>query len=184
LKFIPQSLSGVILIEPSIHVDNRGYFVETFRQDLLRDFVGNKIDFVQDNESQSSKGVLRGLHYQLPPYAQSKLIRVNDGEIFDVVVDVRESSATFGKSLCRVLSAENQHQLFIPHGFAHGFIVLSDTATFSYKVDNYHNPAYERGIAFDDSYLSIDWQLPKEIFKISNKDKKNPYLADAKDLFN
>jgi dTDP-4-dehydrorhamnose 3,5-epimerase len=184
LKFTPQSIPDIILIEPNLHGDNRGYFVENYRQDLLQDYLEYKIEFIQDNESKSSKGVLRGLHYQLPPYAQSKLIKVNEGAILDVVVDIRKSSPTFGKYLSKELSAINKHQLFIPHGFAHGFIVLSDSATFSYKVDNYYFPECERGIAFDDKGLSIDWQLPTNIIKTSNKDKKNPSLEDAKDLFN
>ena len=173
----------MILIEPDVHGDSRGYFVETFRQDLFEEAVGYKVDFVQDNESKSSKGVLRGLHYQLPPYAQAKLVRVVDGAVLDVAVDIRKSSPTFGQYVSAELTSENKRQLFIPHGFAHGFVVLSDSATFAYKVDNYYAPEHDRGIAFNDSDLNIDWQLPSNMLRLSDKDQSHPGLADAKDLF-
>jgi dTDP-4-dehydrorhamnose 3,5-epimerase len=183
LKFIPQLISDVILIEPTIHGDDRGYFIETFRQDLFEEVVGYQINFIQDNESKSTKGVLRGLHYQLPPYTQAKLVRVIEGSVLDVVVDIRKSSPTFGQHVAVRLTAESKHQLFVPHGFAHGFVVLSDSATFAYKVDNYYAPEYDRGIAFDGSELSIDWQLPLELLQLSDKDKTHPSLANTKDLF-
>jgi len=183
LKFTPQSIPDVVLIEPTVYGDNRGYFVETFRQDLFEDAVGYKINFVQDNESKSTKGVLRGLHYQLPPYTQAKLVRVIEGSVLDVAVDIRKSSPTFGQHVAVELTAENKHQLFVPHGFAHGFIVLSDSAAFAYKVDNYYAPEHDRGIAFDDKELAIDWQLPLEALQLSDKDKAHPSLANAKDLF-
>jgi dTDP-4-dehydrorhamnose 3,5-epimerase len=183
LKFIPQSIPDVALIEPTVHGDNRGYFVETFRQDLFEHTVGYKINFVQDNESKSTRGVLRGLHYQLPPYAQAKLVRVIEGSVLDVAVDIRKSSPTFGRHVAVELTGDNKRQLFVPHGFAHGFIVLSDSATFAYKVDNYYAPEHDRGIAFDDKELAIDWQLPLEVLQLSDKDKTHPSLADAKDLF-
>ena len=183
MKFIPQSISDVILIEPTVHGDNRGYFVETFRQDLFEDTTGYKVNFIQDNESKSTKGVLRGLHYQLPPHAQAKLVRVIEGSVLDVVVDIRKSSLTFGQHVAVELTAENKHQLFVPHGFAHGFVVLSDTATFTYKVDNYYAPDYDRGIAFDDYELDIDWRLPIEKLQLSDKDQKQPNLSNAIDLF-
>ena len=183
MKFIPQSIEDVILIESTIHGDNRGYFVETFRQDLLEEAIGYQVNFVQDNESKSTKGVLRGLHYQLPPYTQAKLVRVVEGSVLDVAVDIRKSSPTFGQHVAVELTANNKHQLFVPHGFAHGFVVLSDSATFAYKVDNYYAPEHDRGIAFDDSELAIDWQLPLELLQLSDKDKTHPSLANAKDLF-
>jgi len=183
LKFTPQSIADVILIEPTVHGDDRGYFVETFRQDLFEEASGYQVNFVQDNESKSNKGVLRGLHYQLPPYAQAKLVRVIEGSVLDVAVDVRKSSPTFGQHVAVELTAENKHQLFVPHGFAHGFVVLSDSAVFAYKVDNYYAPEHDRGIVFDDARLRIDWQLPIEVLQLSDKDKLHPVLSDALDLF-
>jgi dTDP-4-dehydrorhamnose 3,5-epimerase len=183
LKFTPQSIPDVLLIEPTTHGDNRGYFVETFRQDLFEAAIGYKINFLQDNESKSSKGVLRGLHYQLPPFAQAKLVRVIEGSVLDVAVDIRKSSPTFGQYVAVELTAENKHQLFVPHGFAHGFIVLSNSTTFAYKVDNYYAPEHDRGIAFDDAKLGIDWRLTIEALQLSDKDKTHPDLSDALDLF-
>jgi len=183
LKFIPQSIPDVVLIEPTVHGDNRGYFVETFRQDLFEEAVGYKVNFIQDNESKSGKGVLRGLHYQLPPYTQAKLVRAIEGRVLDIAVDIRKSSPTFGQHVAVELTAKNKHQLFVPHGFAHGFIVLSESATFAYKVDNYYAPEHDRGIAFDDKELVIDWQLPLEILQLSDKDRTHPSLANAEDLF-
>ena len=183
MKFISQEITDVIIIEPTLLEDGRGYFVETFRQDLFNQAIGYNVDFIQENESKSNKGVLRGLHYQLAPYTQAKLVRVLEGRVLDVVVDIRRSSNTFGQHVSFELTAENKRQLFVPHGFAHGFVVLSNSATFSYKVDNYYSPEYERGIAFDDEFLDIDWRLPKELIQLSNKDKNNPILADSKDLF-
>ena len=183
MKFIPQSIVDVVLIQPNSHDDDRGYFVETFRQDLFEDAIGYKVNFLQDNESKSTKGVLRGLHYQLPPYTQAKLVRVIEGSVLDVAVDIRKSSPTFGQHVTVELTSKNKHQLFVPHGFAHGFVVLSDSATFAYKVDNYYTPGYDKGIAFDDKELVIDWQLPLEALQLSNKDKVHPSLANAKDLF-
>ena len=183
MKFIPQSIADVILIEPTIHGDDRGYLIETFRQDLLEEAIGYKVNFVQDNESKSIKGVLRGLHYQLPPYTQAKLVRVIEGNVLDVAVDIRKSSPTFGQHVSIELTAQNKHQLFVPQGFAHGFVVLSDSTTFTYKVDNYYAPEHDRGIAFDDEQLKIDWQLSTEELKLSDKDMANPSLANAKDLF-
>ena len=183
MKFTPQSIADVILIEPTVHGDDRGYFVETFRQDLFEEVLGYQVNFVQDNESKSTKGVLRGLHYQLPPYAQAKLVRVIEGSVLDVAVDIRKSSPTFGQHVAVELTAENKHQLFVPHGFAHGFVVLSDSATFAYKVDNYYAPEYDRGVAFDDAKLRIDWQLPMKALQLSDKDKAHPDLSDTVDLF-
>jgi dTDP-4-dehydrorhamnose 3,5-epimerase len=183
LKFTPQSIKNVILIEPTIHGDDRGYFIETFRQDLLEEAIGYRVDFKQDNESRSTKGVLRGLHYQLPPYTQAKLVGVIEGSVLDIAVDIRKSSPTFGQHVSLELNAQNKYQLFIPHGFAHGFIVLSESATFTYKVDNYYAPEHDRGIAFDDKELKIDWQLSAEELQLSDKDRAHPSLANAKYLF-
>lgn len=183
MNFIPQSIPDVLLIEPTVHGDSRGYFMESFRQDLLNDFLGYEVNFVQDNESKSSKGVLRGLHYQLPPYAQAKLVRVIEGRVFDVAVDIRQSSPTFGQYVSKELSSDNHHQLFIPRGFAHGFVVLSESAVFAYKVDNYYSPNDDRGIAFDDPEIDIDWVLKSDELQLSDKDKSHPVLSKAKELF-
>ena len=172
-----------MLIEPTVHGDNRGYFIETFKQDQLDEAIGYKVNFIQDNESKSLKGVLRGLHYQLPPYTQAKLVRVIEGSVLDVAVDIRKSSSTFGHYVAAELTDKNKHQLFVPHGFAHGFIVLSDSATFAYKVDNYYAPEHDRGIAFNDKELKINWQLSAEELQLSDKDRAHPSLANAKDLF-
>ena len=182
MKFIPQEINDVIIIEPTLLEDGRGYFVETFRQDLFNQAIGYNVDFIQENESKSNKGVLRGLHYQLAPFSQAKLVRVIEGSVLDVVVDIRRSSHTFGQHITFELTAENKRQLFVPKGFAHGFVVLSNSATFSYKVDNYYSPEHERGIAFNDQDLGIDWQFSKDLIKLSNKDKNNPVLADSQDL--
>tara|TARA_B100000787_G_scaffold117984_1_gene88243 strand:+ start:24 stop:578 length:555 start_codon:yes stop_codon:yes gene_type:complete len=184
LKFIPQSIADVILIKPTIHGDDRGYFVETFRQDLLEEAIGHKVNFVQSNESKSFKGVLRGLHYQLPPYTQAKLVRVIEGSVMDVAVDIRKSSATFGQYISVELTAQNKHQLFVPHGFAHGFVVLSDSAIFAYKVDNYYAPEHEMGISFDDEQLDINWGMSHEILQISEKDRQLPSFDMMKKKFN
>ena len=183
LKFTPQSITDVILIEPSVHRDGRGYFVETFRQDLLEGALGYQVNFIQDNESKSTKGVLRGLHYQLPPYAQTKLIRVIEGSVLDVAVDIRKSSPTFGQHVTVKLTGENKHQIIVPYGFAHGFVVLSDSATIAYKVDNYYAPEHDRGIAFNDSKLNIDWKLAVDELQLSDKDKNRPGLSDSLELF-
>lgn len=172
-------LSDVIIIEPKIYADKRGYFVETFRADKLEAFLGFKIPFCQDNESKSSYGVLRGLHYQLPPYAQTKLVRVIDGCVLDIAVDIRKGSPTFGHHVAVELSGENKRQLLIPRGFAHGFVVLSETCTFAYKVDNYYSIEYDRGIAFNDPAFNIDWIVPTEKLQLSAKDIVQPLFNDA-----
>lgn len=170
MKFFRTALVDVVMIEPEIHGDERGYFVETFRLDKLEAFLDFKVSFCQDSESQSSYGVLRGLHYQIPPFAQAKLVRVIKGEILDVVVDIRKGSPTYGQHLATKLSEKNKRQLFIPKGFAHGFVVLSESCIFSYKVDNYYNPDFDRGIAFDDPELGIDWIVKSADLKLSVKD--------------
>lgn len=181
MEFVIQSIPDVVLIKPKVHGDHRGYFLETFRQDKFEEALGYKVNFCQDNESKSTKGVLRGLHFQLPPFAQSKLVRVIEGEVLDVAVDIRQGSPTFGQHVTVRLTGENKHQLFIPRGFAHGFVVLSESATFAYKVDNYYSPECERGLAFNDPALGIDWGLPLDQLKLSEKDVIQPGLVDIDD---
>ena len=183
MKFIRTEIKDVVIIEPRVFIDERGYFFESFRQDKLQEFFGYKINFCQDNESKSVKGVLRGLHYQLPPFAQTKLVRVIKGKVLDVAVDIRVGSPTFAKHISVELSEENKKQLFIPRGFAHGFVVLSDEVIFAYKVDNYYNPEYDRGIAFDDKSLEIDWLFSYDELNLSTKDKAQPKLSEANGLF-
>ncbi|MBE0499662.1 MAG: dTDP-4-dehydrorhamnose 3,5-epimerase [Campylobacterales bacterium] len=183
MNFIRTEIPDVIIIEPAVHGDERGYFVETFRADTLEAFLGYTINFCQDNESKSSKGVLRGLHYQLPPAAQTKLVRVIRGSVLDVAVDIRKGSPTFGRHVAVELSEKNKRQMLIPRGFAHGFVVLEDDTVFAYKVDNYYSPECDRGIAFDDENLAIDWILSKEELNLSAKDKTQPLLKETNDLF-
>jgi len=183
MNFTRTAIEDVVIIEPVVHGDERGYFVETFRADKLEEFLGYKINFCQDNESKSSRGVLRGLHYQLHPAAQTKLVRVIQGKVLDVAVDIRKGSPTFGKHVAVELSSENKRQLLIPHGFAHGFVVLEDDTVFAYKVDNYYSPQNDRGIAFDDEALGIDWQVPTDELLLSAKDKVQPKLAETDDIF-
>ena len=183
MTFTRTAIPDVVIIEPKVHGDSRGYFVETFRQDKLEEFLGYQINFCQDNESKSSKGVLRGLHYQLPPHAQTKLVRVISGRVLDVAVDIRKNSPTFGKYVAVELSGENKKQLLIPRGFAHGFVVLEDDTVFAYKVDNYYSPECDRGIAFDDKNLNIDWILNHDELNLSAKDTKQPKLNETNDLF-
>jgi dTDP-4-dehydrorhamnose 3,5-epimerase len=183
MQFEKQSIPEVVLIKPKVFGDERGYFFETFRQDKFEQEIGYQVNFIQDNESKSTKGVLRGLHFQLPPEAQSKLVRVIEGKVLDVAVDIRQGSPTFGKVVTAELSSDNKHQLFIPRGFAHGFVVLSDTAIFAYKVDNYYSPECDRGLAFNDSDLNIDWQIPSEELKLSDKDQKQPGLVSLGSCF-
>ena len=162
MKFIKTEIPDVVIIEPTVFGDSRGYFFESFNENSFADATGLNLRFVQDNESRSSRGVLRGLHYQISPYAQSKLVRVVQGEVLDVVLDIRPDSPTYGEHFSIKLSGENKIQLFVPKGFAHGYAVLSEFAVFSYKCDNYYHHASERGIRYDDPFLMINWQLPKE----------------------
>lgn len=172
-------ISGVWIIEPKVFTDTRGYFMEAFKQAEFDEVVG-KVCFVQDNESCSSQGVLRGLHYQLAPYSQSKLVRVIKGCVLDVAVDLRAGSPTFGKYVAVELSGENKRQFFIPQGFAHGFHVLSEEAVFTYKVDNKYTPTHERGLRFDDPAIGIDWQIiDLSVTNLSEKDMNAPLLKDA-----
>ena len=183
MKFIKADISDVVIIEPIIFSDDRGYFEETYRKDKLEEAIGYSIDFVQDNESKSSYGVLRGLHFQLPPFAQSKLVRVIKGKILDVAVDIRKGSPTFGKYVSVELSEENKRMMFIPRGFAHGFVVLSEEAIFSYKVDNYYSKENDSGIAYNDPALGIDWQIHTDSLRLSEKDQTQQLLSDADRLF-
>ncbi len=177
--FTRAAIPDVVIIDPLVHGDERGYFVETFRQDKLEEFLGFKLSFCQDNESKSKYGVLRGLHYQLPPFSQTKLVRVMEGEVLDVAVDVRKGSPTFGQHVAVKLSGVNKRQLFVPRGFAHGFVVLSETCTFVYKVDNYYSPECDRGIAFDDPDIGIDWMVEKSQLQMSAKDVNQAKLLDG-----
>ncbi len=177
MKFISTPFHGLFLIEPKVFGDHRGYFFESFQQIKFDEAIG-KTKFVQDNESKSGLGVLRGLHFQKPPFSQAKLVRVITGRILDVVVDLRKGSPTFKQSYCIELNDINKLQLFIPRGFAHGFVVLSEEAIFSYKVDNLYAPDYDAGIRFDDPDLQIDWQLPAELLKLSEKDRELPLLSE------
>ena len=176
MKVIKTNISDVVILEPRVFGDERGYFFESFSQREFNEQVA-EVTFVQDNESKSSYGVVRGLHYQLPPYTQAKLVRVVEGEVLDVVVDLRKNSATFGKHVAVVLSGENKRQFFIPKGFAHGFAVLSPQAVFQYKCDNYYAPQYESGIQFDDPALGIDWKIPEAEMILSAKDRKHKGLS-------
>lgn len=171
-------ISGVVVIQPQVFEDSRGYFFESFSQRRFEQMIGQTV-FVQDNESKSSYGVVRGLHYQLPPYAQAKLVRVIRGRIWDVAVDLRRGFATFGKYVAVELTEDNKRQFFIPRGFAHGFSVLSEEAVVQYKCDSYYVPQAEGGISFDDPELAIDWKIPREDMVLSPKDLNRPGLCDA-----
>lgn len=182
MDFIRTEIPDVVICEPKVFGDHRGYFSETFRKDALEEFLGFEVPFCQDNESKSKFGVLRGLHYQMPPFTQTKLVRVLEGKVLDVAVDIRKGSPYFGKHVAVELSADNKRQLFVPRGFAHGFVVLSETATFAYKCDNYYAPEYDRGVLFNDKELAIDWKLNINELLLSEKDLKQPVLKDA-DVF-
>lgn len=166
------NLKGCFIISPKIFNDERGYFFESFNKEVFRKNTGLSVDFVQDNQSKSSKGVLRGLHFQTGAFAQAKLVRVLNGSVLDVVVDLRTGSKTFGQHFSLVLDAINHQQLFIPRGFAHGFLVLEDNTVFSYKCDNYYNKEFESGIIFNDTDLAINWNFPSDKLILSDKDQK------------
>ncbi len=178
MNIIKTDIPEVVIIEPKVFGDDRGYFFESFSQKMFNKEV-RKVSFVQDNESKSSYGVLRGLHYQLPPFAQSKLVRVIKGKVLDVVVDIRRGSPWFGKYVSNVLSEENKQQMFIPRGFAHGFLALSREVIFSYKCDNYYAPKYEGAVRYDDPMINIDWGIPKEDIILSQKDSVQPLINGA-----
>lgn len=178
MQFKPTEIADVVMVEPRVLGDERGYFMESFRQDIFsREIPG--VNFIQDNESSSLYGVLRGLHYQLPPFAQAKLVRVVTGRVLDVCVDIRSNSPDFGRHVAVELSGENKRQVFIPRGFAHGFLVLSSHAVFQYKVDQVYSRDHERGIAWDDPRLGIDWGIGRDEMTLSDKDAANPHLEDA-----
>ena len=179
MKITPTELPDLLLIEPKVFGDARGFFFESFSQRAFDEAVGRHVEFVQDNHSRSARGVLRGLHFQRPPHAQGKLVRVSSGSVFDVAVDVRRSSPTFGRWLGLELSAENQRQLWIPPGFAHGFLVLSDSADFLYKTTDYYAPASEGSVRWDDPTIDIRWPDCGAEMQLSAKDKVAPLLADA-----
>lgn len=183
MEFERLEIPEIVLCKPQVHGDSRGYFIETFREDLLENFLGYKINFCQDNESKSNFGVLRGLHFQLPPFAQTKLVRVIKGSVLDIAVDIRRNSPTFGKYVSQELNDENKFQLLIPRGFAHGFLVLSNETIFAYKVDNYYSKECDRGIAYDDPKIGIKWKIESKNLLLSDKDTKQPLLREAKELF-
>lgn len=178
MNFIEQSIPGVWVIEPKVFCDSRGYFMEAFKQAEFEEHVG-PVNFIQDNESKSSYGVLRGLHYQKGEFSQAKLVRVIKGEVLDVAIDIRKNSPYFGKHVAVKLSDENKRQLFIPRGFAHGFVVLSPEAIFTYKVDNVYAPQAEAGIIYNDPQIAINWGVPESDMLLSDKDKVSPLLKDA-----
>lgn len=182
MNFIKTKILDLIIIEPDVFGDNRGYFMESFNKKKYEFLLGNT-SFIQDNESKSSKGVLRGLHFQKPPFAQAKLVRCIEGEVLDVVVDIRNNSKTYGKHFSIILSGENKRQLFIPRGFAHGFLVMSDTAIFTYKVDNTYSPDHDSGIRWNDKSLNIKWGMSESEIQCSQKDAELPFFVDFESPF-
>jgi dTDP-4-dehydrorhamnose 3,5-epimerase len=178
MPVLKTAFQDLYIVEPKVFADSRGYFLESFNQNVFDTETGLKIRFIQDNQSKSSYGTLRGLHFQNGESAQAKLVRVISGIVLDVVVDLRPDSSTFKKSYSIELSSENKKQLFVPRGFAHGFVVLSETAEFFYKCDNYYNPQAEGGLLFSDPDLNIDWKVPHDQLILSDKDKKNPTLNE------
>ena len=179
MNVIETRIKDLLILEPKVFGDERGYFFESYTKKVFDDLVETKYDFVQDNESKSSYGVLRGLHYQIAPYSQAKLVRVLQGRVYDVAVDIRKDSPTYGEWIGVELSSENKKQFLIPKGFAHGFCVLSETATFAYKCDEYYRPEAERGIIYNDPTLAIDWKVKDMDLLVSDKDRVLPELADA-----
>ena len=182
MNLIKTTLDGLVVLKPIIIKDRRGYFMESYHKKHTNKLIGN-VKFVQDNESESSRGVLRGLHFQNPPYAQAKLVRCLKGSVLDVALDLRKDSKTYGCFETTLLSEENKNQLFIPKGFAHGFVVLSETAIFSYKVDNYYNPDSESGILWNDPDLKIDWKINKNEIIVSQKDISLPTFNNINNPF-
>jgi dTDP-4-dehydrorhamnose 3,5-epimerase len=180
MTLIKTEIKDLLIIEPGVFIDGRGYFYESYNKKMLETLIGKEFNFVQDNESKSSYGVVRGLHYQLAPFSQAKLVRVLEGKVYDVAVDLRKNSATFGEWVGVELSSENKKQVLIPKGFAHGFSVLSENAVFAYKCDEYYCPEAEAGIIFNDSSIGIDWRIPEKDAKVSEKDRLLPELKNAK----
>ncbi|MEO8807913.1 MAG: dTDP-4-dehydrorhamnose 3,5-epimerase [Burkholderiaceae bacterium] len=179
MKITPTAIPDVLILEPKVFGDERGFFMESFNQKLFNEAVGQQIDFVQDNHSRSSKNVLRGLHYQLPPHAQGKLVRVTNGGVLDVAVDLRESSATFGQWVSAELTGANHRMMWIPPGFAHGFLVLTESADFLYKTTDYYAPQSEAALRWDDPTVNITWPLGGEQPIVAGKDAQAPFLAAA-----
>ncbi len=179
MEILESGINGLIILKPTLHQDKRGYFMESFQSQFFKENFPN-FNFIQENECSSSFGVLRGLHFQKPPYSQAKIIRVIEGEVLDVAVDLRQNSETYGKSRSVILSGENKKQFFIPRDFAHGFITLSKKATMIYKVDNDYSSSHESGIIYNDSYLNIDWILNKNEFILSERDLKLKPLSELK----
>lgn len=178
MKVLKTAIEGLLIIEPTVFGDSRGYFFESYNKQRFKDETGLDIDFVQDNESMSSYGVMRGLHFQRPPFTQSKLVRCVRGKVLDVAVDIRKGSPTYGQHVAVELTEDNHRQFFVPCGFAHGFAVLSQTAVFQYKCDNFYAPQADGGINIKDETLGIDWQIPMDRAILSDKDLKHPNLAD------
>src|SRR6478736_9723026 len=183
MNFIETKLQGCFILEPKLFFDERGYFMESFNEKTFQEGIGQEVHFVQDNQSFSTKGVLRGLHYQTGSSAQAKLVRVLQGEVLDIAVDIRPESETYGQYEAILLSAENNKQFYIPRGFAHGFLVLSETATFFYKCDNFYNKESEGGIIFNDPQINIDWQFPVDELIISDKDQILPTLKSSRKVW-
>ena len=182
MKFIETKISDSIIIEPTVFGDARGYFLESYNQKKFEETIGI-ISFVQDNESKSSKGVLRGLHFQKPPFEQAKLVRCIEGEVLDIALDIRKNSKTYGKHVSVLLSGENKRQLFVPRGFAHGFLVLSDSATFAYKVDNTYAPDHDAGLHWNDKELNIQWGMEDNEVIVSEKDAELPFFSKFESPF-
>lgn len=188
MEIIQTDIEGVLIIDPRVFDDARGYFIESFSQrefdDKVAPILGHSVHFVQDNESMSSYGVMRGLHFQRPPFTQSKLVRCVKGAVLDIAVDIRKGSPTFGRHVAVELTEDNHRQFFVPRGFAHGFAVLSDTAIFQYKCDEFYHPEADGGISIQDPSLGIDWRIPAEKAILSEKDTKHPTLAEFDSPFN
>lgn len=182
MEIIKTLIEGLVILQPKVYEDQRGYFMESYRESFIKENFPD-LKFIQDNESKSSYGVLRGLHFQKPPFEQTKLVRVVQGEVLDVAVDLRKNSHTYGKWESVLLSGENKKQLLVPNGFAHGFIVLSDTAIFSYKVDNIYSADHDDGIKYDDNILNINWKINAESILVSAKDKNLQHFSDFKSPF-
>ncbi len=182
MKFIKTKIDDLIIIEPTVFVDDRGYFLESYNQKKFEEIIG-KVSFIQDNESKSSKGILRGLHFQKPPFDQAKLVRCIEGKVLDIAVDLRNESKTYGQYISVELSSVNKKQLFIPRGFAHGFLVLSHSAIFAYKVDNFYAPDYDSGICWNDPILNIPWGVDIDEILVSEKDSKLSFFSDFKSPF-
>jgi len=176
MEIVKFDIEDLVLIKPKVFGDDRGYFFESYSQEKFNKAVGKKVNFIQDNESLSSKGVLRGLHWQKPPFSQAKLVRVVKGKVQDIAVDIRKDSPTFGMHQSVILSEENKHQFFVPRGFVHAFLVLSDVAVFQYKVDNIYAPSHDSGVIYNDPALGIKWELNEEEILLSEKDSQLPTL--------